>query len=330
VLFGGEPTCHKELSALIKLMKKYGHMVMMCTNGLKMADKDYLAELIEAGLDRVDLSFDGFDKKIYLDTRGAVLLDMKLKALDNLREFNLPTGISMLVVRGVNDNQIGPVIDYSVKNTFIKNVSFLALTFLGGAQEYPLEKYVMPDQIVDLVELHSRGRIKREKMFFYQKAFNAYSAFIRKRRCFYYQSFILFRKGEGYIPIDEILDFSLVDRELELYAKYAKSNKFLAVFYLFKCGVKVAFSLLRKPDGLALIKEAIWIIFLYALPKGNYNRSRRLINIIFTTACDPYKMDKDASFYCHRGIFYRKEGKVNTESFRYNYNFNIVKGKNKQ
>jgi uncharacterized radical SAM superfamily Fe-S cluster-containing enzyme len=327
VLFGGEPTCYKDLPLLIRKMKKRGHLVMMCTNGLKMADRDYLYRLVEAGLDRVDLSFDGFDRKIYLETRGVDLLERKLKTLDNLKQLNLATGISMLVIRGMNEDQIGPVIDYAVGNSFVKNISFLALTFLGGAKEYSMDRYIMPDQIVDLVERHSLGRIRRDKMFYYQKAFNAYSSLIRKRRCFYYQSFVLFRKGKECIPINEILDFSKIDHELELYAKYSGSNRLLATFYLFKGWVKIAFSALSRPEGMELIKEAARVIFLYALPKGNYNRSSRLLNIIFTTACDPYKMDKDVSFYCHRGIFYRKEGKINKESFRYDYNFKLEKEK---
>ncbi|MFH2145767.1 MAG: radical SAM protein [Candidatus Omnitrophota bacterium] len=325
VLFGGEPTCHSRLPEIISLLKQNGHTVMMCTNGVKLANYKYLEELVKAGLKRVDLQLDGFNREVYLKTRNADLLGVKLEALENLRKLNLPTGLSMLVKKDLNLDQIKLMIDYSVKNQFIKNISFLSLTFMGKASQYPLDQYIFPDQIVDMVIEQTEGKIKRENLLYYQKAFNAYSSLIKKRRCFYYQSYILVRSKNGYQTIDEILDFKKMDYELKKYAKYIKSNKLLANLYLIKGFLKICLYAILRPKGLRLLFDVFGVVFSYALPSGDYNQSDRLLNLIFTTACDPFKMDSDVGKYCHRGIFYVKEQKVNRVDFRFNYNIDKEK-----
>ena len=321
IIFGGEPTCNEDLTGIIKLMKEHGHTVMMCTNGVKLADPGYLSKLVRAGLDRVDLQFDGFNDKVYNVIRERGLLKIKLKALNNLKELNVPTGLSMLVIKGLNQDQIDYLLDYAVKNSFIKNISFIALAFMGGAYTWPLDKYIVPDQIVDLLEERTEGKINRKNLFFYQKVFNAYSSFIKKRRCFYYQSYSLVRKPGGYTCIDEIFEFKKMDYELEMYAKHLNRNRFLAFLYLLKGFVKVSVYAVFKPMGLGLLFEIFKTAFYYALPGGNYNKNSRLLNIIFTTACDPYKMDKTAGKYCHRGIFYKQNGEIRRFDFRFDYNF---------
>ena len=64
-LFGGEPTTREDLPEIIRLVKSYGHQCVLFTNGLKLADKRYLTELMSAGLDYVNFSFDGFNKRVY-------------------------------------------------------------------------------------------------------------------------------------------------------------------------------------------------------------------------------------------------------------------------
>ena len=194
---------------------------------------------------------------------------------------------------------------------------------MGPARE------AMPDQIVDMLEERTKGKINRKNLFFYQKVFNAYSSLVRKRRCFYYQSYSLVRKTGGYACIDEIFDFKKMDYELEMYAKHSSRNRLFAFFYLLKGIVKVSANAVVKPMGLKLLFEIFKTTVCYALPGGNYNKNSRMLNIIFTTACDPFKMDKTAGKYCHRGIFYKQNGEVQSFNFRFDYNltFQVTVGK---
>jgi len=57
-LIGGEPTLHPNLGQLILYAKRSGFKyVAICTNGIKLAKKSYLNELLETGLDAIRFSF---------------------------------------------------------------------------------------------------------------------------------------------------------------------------------------------------------------------------------------------------------------------------------
>lgn len=76
-MYGAEPTLRDDLEQWIGLIKHYGHLVNMHTNGIKIADYAYLKKLKDSGLGYVSLQFDGFDDKIYNKLRGQNLLGLK-------------------------------------------------------------------------------------------------------------------------------------------------------------------------------------------------------------------------------------------------------------
>lgn len=127
-LVGAEPTMYPKLFETIRYLDKKGKHTYLITNGLKLAARDYVEKLKEAGLERVSLSFDGFDDKIYKRLRGEPLLDTKMKILKNLKETNMPTTLCCVVSKEFKEDQVPSVLKYAKENRdFISQVWFGAL-----------------------------------------------------------------------------------------------------------------------------------------------------------------------------------------------------------
>lgn len=114
-LIGREPTCREDFPEIVKLASKHNRACLN-TNGLKLADYDYVRTLKEAGLDTISLSFNGFDDEIYKKMKGRPLLDIMLKALENIKKAGIKTVISLTLAKGVNENQIRQICDYCFDN----------------------------------------------------------------------------------------------------------------------------------------------------------------------------------------------------------------------
>ena len=84
--FRGEPLLHKELGKIIQYAKKKGVMdVFFNTNGLLM-DEDKSEMLIDSGLDRLTLSFEGWNREIYEKYRKGSDFQQVVSNIDRLRK----------------------------------------------------------------------------------------------------------------------------------------------------------------------------------------------------------------------------------------------------
>jgi len=109
-LMGREPTCREDLPQIIRMAARHNN-VSLLTNGVKLADAAYARRLSRCGLQTVTLSFNGLSDEVYRSMNGAPLLQTKLQALDNLRECRVKTIVSMTLARGVNEDQLRPVVE---------------------------------------------------------------------------------------------------------------------------------------------------------------------------------------------------------------------------
>ena len=287
ILSGGEPTCRKDLPEIIKIFKKNRKTVTMHTNGLKLVNSKYLRVLQESGLDRVNLQFDGFKREGYKVFRGEDLLDMKLQVLDNLKECHMPTDLNITIARGVNEEAIGDCVDFAVKNRFINSVNFFTICFLGEIKNWPSERYIMPDEVVDRFTSAARGKIDKQNIFLFQKLHLILKAVLKQRFCLYNQIYVLVRNKDGYEPIDKYLNLQRAEKWFDLYAKHHEKNKILAK--IISAGA-IPLALL-KFSSFRIIKEMALTGFSY-LAGGSYHiKSKKLLYVGFCTGCDPYKID---------------------------------------
>ena len=117
-LTGGEPTVRTDLPEIICLGREIGfEAIEVNTNGFVIAsDLDYVRQLAGAGVSGIYLQFDGVTKSVYEQIRGADLLAVKRKAIENCRTAGVQVVLAMTVIRGINDDQLGAVLEFAVEN----------------------------------------------------------------------------------------------------------------------------------------------------------------------------------------------------------------------
>jgi uncharacterized radical SAM superfamily Fe-S cluster-containing enzyme len=131
---GGEPTVHPDFfQALREAKKRDFTQIQVATNGLKFAqDEEFAQASSEAGLNVAYLQFDGLSDEVYKKTRGRPLLEIKLKAIVNLFNAGIRTVLVPTIAKGVNENQIGPIVRFAVNNTDkIAGISWQPVSFTG-------------------------------------------------------------------------------------------------------------------------------------------------------------------------------------------------------
>jgi uncharacterized radical SAM superfamily Fe-S cluster-containing enzyme len=162
---GGEPTIRKDLVDFIRKAKELGFRhVEINTNGLRLAQSvDYCRELKEAGASTIYLQFDGLTPEVYKFIRGVDLLDIKMKAIQNLREAGIHSIVLVVtLVKGVNDSQLGDIINFAVENFDVVrciNVQPVSLCGRLPAEERAKMRITIPD-FMRLVEEQTEGEIK--------------------------------------------------------------------------------------------------------------------------------------------------------------------------
>jgi len=103
---GAEPTLHPDLPRMIAECRRLKLHPVLVTNGLRLADRDYLRELKAAGVQIVVLSLNGgLDDDLYEAIDDLRCAQKKLAALDHLRAENIYTSVGMIIVRGVNESE---------------------------------------------------------------------------------------------------------------------------------------------------------------------------------------------------------------------------------
>lgn len=140
---GGEPTVRKDIVELIKIAKEEGFThTQIATNGLALAYNENLAkELKEAGLNTVYLQFDGITKEPYIKTRAADIFDKKIDAIENCRKAGLGIVLVPTIVKGINSDQIGQIIQFALDNIdVIRGVNFQPVSFAGRTPSDKVEE----------------------------------------------------------------------------------------------------------------------------------------------------------------------------------------------
>lgn len=169
-LSGGEPTLRDDLPQIVEYAHKVGiHHVEVNTNGIRIAnDPAYLKRLLDADVSSFYLQFDGVTREPYKVTRGLDLLSTKLKAFENLRAAGHDSVILVVtLVRGVNDDQLGGIIDFAAKNhEVVRCVNVQPVSVTGRIARDKLAEYriTIPD-FMRLVEEQTNGQVRRDDFY---------------------------------------------------------------------------------------------------------------------------------------------------------------------
>ena len=157
---GGEPTLHPQIIDFVKAAKVRGiRFVMINTNGRRIAHDDtFVAQLAEVR-PSFYFQFDGFDRKTGLALRGeADIVEEKIRALDRLAAVGLNVTIVPAIERGVNEHEIGRIVDFAIAHPAIRGINFQPVFHVGRhLQHDPMRRITIPD-ILELIAAQTAGR----------------------------------------------------------------------------------------------------------------------------------------------------------------------------
>lgn len=97
--YRGEPMLHKDLVRMVAYAKDAGVMdVYFNTNATKL-DEDAVRKLIDAGLDRISISFEGYEKDLYEKYRVGAHFEQVVANIERLKAIKDERGVKKPLVR---------------------------------------------------------------------------------------------------------------------------------------------------------------------------------------------------------------------------------------
>lgn len=156
MLSGGEPTYHPRFEAILEgAVARDVTRVIVNTNGLRLAGDDRLLDLLARHRRRVEvyLQLDGFARATHLHHRGADLREVKAEALRRLTGARLFTTFACTVADGVNDGEVGAVLERALATPYVAGVVFQPVFATGrGRPIDPLRRVTSTGVVRRLAE----------------------------------------------------------------------------------------------------------------------------------------------------------------------------------
>ena len=118
-LTGGEPLVRKNIVALVRMIKNIKTIddLSITTNGTFL--EELADSLKNAGLDRINISIDSLDEKLYYEITGGGDLKKVLSGIDRAKEFfRGKIKINTVLLKDRNENQIETIKEFCQKNDF--------------------------------------------------------------------------------------------------------------------------------------------------------------------------------------------------------------------
>ncbi len=136
---GGEPTLHPDFFAILDATKRRPiRHLMVNSNGIRIAHEDGFAEKLASYAPGFELylQFDSLDEAPLRALRGADLRETRRRALERLNALNLSTTLVVTLKKGLNDDEIGRIVDYALKQKCVRGVTFQPIQDAGRNENF--------------------------------------------------------------------------------------------------------------------------------------------------------------------------------------------------
>jgi uncharacterized radical SAM superfamily Fe-S cluster-containing enzyme len=132
---------------------------MINTNGRRIARDDEFVDQLAEVRPAFYFQFDGFERATSLTLRGETdVVDEKLRALDRLAAAGLSVTIVPAIERGVNEHEIGRIVDLAISHPAVRGINFQPAFHTGRHVTHdPLQRITIPD-ILRSIETQTAGR----------------------------------------------------------------------------------------------------------------------------------------------------------------------------
>ncbi|KRT55943.1 GTP 3',8-cyclase MoaA [endosymbiont of Ridgeia piscesae] len=139
-LTGGEPLVRKDLPELVQRLGALPQIedLSLSTNASQL--EKYADSLKQSGVSRINVSLDSLDRELFRHiTQGD--LDKVLAGLKAAKRAGMnPIKINMVVMKGVNDHEIGDMVDFCLKHDF--TLRFIETMPVGETGKNATDRYV--------------------------------------------------------------------------------------------------------------------------------------------------------------------------------------------
>jgi uncharacterized radical SAM superfamily Fe-S cluster-containing enzyme len=159
---GGEPTLHPDFFAVLDMARArpIKHL-MVNTNGVRIAkDEEFARRLVDymPGFE-IYLQFDSFEEAALRSLRGVDLRDVREQALERLNRLGVSTTLVVTLKKGLNDSEIGRIVDFALAQPCVRGVTFQPIQAAGRLENY--------DAAVDRLTLTEvrRGILEQTSVF---------------------------------------------------------------------------------------------------------------------------------------------------------------------
>jgi GTP 3',8-cyclase len=152
-LTGGEPLVRHNLDRLVGKLSAIEGLKDLCltTNGALLAEQ--VEDLKQAGLRRINVSLDSLDRDKFRRMTKRGDLDKVLEGVFAAKSRGLhPIKLNAVIERGVNDDDILPLVDFSRKHGF--GMRFIEYMDVGNANNWTSEKLVSKKEIIAKIDSH--------------------------------------------------------------------------------------------------------------------------------------------------------------------------------
>ncbi len=136
---GGEPTLHPDFFAILDAAKARPiRHLMVNTNGIRIAEDEAFAARLAEYMPNFEiyLQFDSFERDALVNLRGADLRRIRQQALERLNRLGISTTLVVTVKKGVNDGEIGRIIDFALEQPAVRGVTLQPVQNAGRTEGF--------------------------------------------------------------------------------------------------------------------------------------------------------------------------------------------------
>lgn len=159
---GGEPTIHPQFFQVLDAAKRrpIKHL-MVNTNGIRIGQERDFAKKLSRYMPgfEVYLQFDSLRPSVHKALRGLDLTEHHRRTLEHLNEFNISTTLVCVVKRGLNDDELGEIIDFATRQKCVRG-----LTLQPVQAEGRFENHDAANERMTLTEVRS-NILKQSSLF---------------------------------------------------------------------------------------------------------------------------------------------------------------------
>lgn len=136
---GGEPTIHPQFFDILDAAKRRPiQHLMVNTNGLRIAQDEAFTARLATYMPSFELylQFDSLRREPLMQLRGADLRRTREQALERLNRHNISTTLVVTVERGVNDDELGTLVDFALTQPCVRGITFQPVQQAGRTLGY--------------------------------------------------------------------------------------------------------------------------------------------------------------------------------------------------